>query len=233
MHPCLFKAWTDDYPSYAPLIMMVSGLSMLVIEFMASTLVLNVDAQRKAAAAAAAVGSASPMEAHDHENHAVWGSTNEKFTNANHSVHVKSSPPSPTTDSRALSRDDDCNHAHCPTLLQCSPGVSTKVSTYMLEFGIALRSVFIGIAVGVLAGHEFLAMTIAICLHQFFEGIALGFRIADLTFSKRWVPFLLVLAFALVTPLGVAIGMGIQSGYKSSNVENFIVITASCCLRRL
>ncbi|KAF9360480.1 high-affinity Zn(2+) transporter zrt1 [Mortierella sp. AD094] len=222
-HPCLSKAWTDDYPGYAPLIMMVSGLSMLVIEFMASTLVLNVDAQRKAAAAAAA-GSASAIEAHDHENHDAWGSTDKKLTNADHSIDIESSPPSPTTNSQALPDDDNCNHAHGLTLLQCGPGVSTKVSTYMLELGIALHSVFIGIALGVLAGHEFLAMTIAICFHQFFEGIALGSRIADLSFAKRWVPLLLVLAFALVTPLGVAIGMGIQSGYKSSSVENLIVM---------
>ncbi|KAF9110570.1 high-affinity Zn(2+) transporter zrt1 [Mortierella sp. AM989] len=214
-HPCLSKAWTDDYPGYAPLIMMFSGLSMLVIEFLASTLVLNVEAQSKTAAAAAA-GSASVMEAHNH-GHAHDHSADKKLANGNSSIDFDTNPPSPA-------ENDNCNHAHGLTLLQCGPGVSNKVSTYMLELGIALHSVFIGIALGVLVGHEFLAMTIAICFHQFFEGIALGSRIADLSFSKRWIPFLLVLAFALVTPLGIAIGMGIQSGYRSSSVENLIVM---------
>jgi len=122
---------------------------------------------------------------------------------------------------------DGCSHAHGLTLLQCGPGVSTKVSTYMLEVGIALHSVFIGIALGVLAGSEFLAMTIAICFHQFFEGVALGSRIADLTFKKKWLPIVLVAIFALVTPFGVAIGMGMRSGYKASSVEN-LIITGIC-----
>ncbi|KAG0374156.1 hypothetical protein BGX24_010742, partial [Mortierella sp. AD032] len=63
-HPCLSKAWTDDYPGYAPLIMMFSGLTMLVIEYLASTVAVNVEAQNKKAAAAAISGSAE--EAHEH-----------------------------------------------------------------------------------------------------------------------------------------------------------------------
>jgi zinc transporter 1/2/3 len=97
----------------------------------------------------------------------------------------------------------------------------------MLELGIALHSIFIGIALGVLAGSEFLAMTIAICFHQFFEGVALGSRIADLTFKKKWLPIVLVLIFALVTPFGVAIGMGMRSGYRANSVEN-LIITGIC-----
>ncbi|KAG0295440.1 hypothetical protein BGZ96_011716 [Linnemannia gamsii] len=100
-------------------------------------------------------------------------------------------------------------------------------STYMLELGIALHSIFIGIALGVLAGSEFLAMTIAICFHQFFEGVALGSRIADLTFKKKWLPAVLVLIFALVTPFGMAIGMGMRSGYRANSVEN-LIITGIC-----
>ncbi|KAF9996947.1 hypothetical protein BGZ65_007472 [Modicella reniformis] len=219
-HPCLSKAWTDDYPGYAPLIMMVAGLGMLVIEFLASSLVLNVQAQSRAAAAAAAAaaGSASALEAQAHvqEGKGSWNSTNNKDDERT---------PSPDSELQApRNENDDCTHAHGLTLLQCGPGVSTKVSTYMLEIGIALHSVFIGIALGVLAGSEFLAMTIAICFHQFFEGIALGSRIADLTFERKIVPVLLVIAFALVTPLGMGIGMGVQATYKSDSVENLITM---------
>ncbi|KAI1315681.1 high-affinity Zn(2+) transporter zrt1 [Mortierella claussenii] len=230
-HPCLSKAWTDDYPGYAPLIMMMAGLSMLVIEFLASTLVMSVDAQSKsAAAAAAASGSAGSLESsHSHGDH--WDARDHKAADAGHAMDELSSPTDhhhhhPTTAAAvaATHKDESCSHAHGLTLLQCGPGVSTKLSTYMLELGITLHSVFIGIALGVLAGSEFLAMTIAICFHQFFEGIALGARIADLSFAKKWIPLLLVLAFALVTPLGVAIGMGVRSGYTSNSVENLITM---------
>ncbi|KAK3816344.1 MAG: ZIP zinc transporter-domain-containing protein [Benniella sp.] len=214
-HPCLSKAWTDDYPGYAPLIMMVSGLSMLVIEFLASSLVLNVQAQSKAVAAAA--GSPGALEAQGHPvDNKSW-----------HSHDNKDIEPAPSTSSDSnvpRNEQEDCHHSHGLAVLQCGPGISTKVSTYMLEIGIALHSVFIGIALGVLSGPEFLAMTIAICFHQFFEGIALGSRIADLTFQRKLVPVLLVVAFALVTPFGMAIGMGIQSTYKSNSVENLITM---------
>ncbi|KAF9898795.1 high-affinity Zn(2+) transporter zrt1 [Lobosporangium transversale] len=206
-HPCLSKAWNEDYPGYAPLIMMISGLSMLVIEFLASTLTIGVEAHSKT------TGSDSALES-GHESH------DHKAADAGHHTHDDHNTLT-TSVNRA---DEHCTHSHGLTLLQCGPGVSTKVSTYMLELGIALHSVFIGIALGVLAGSEFWAMTIAICFHQFFEGIALGSRIAELSFHKKLIPGLLVLAFALVTPLGIAIGMGIHSGYKASSVDNLIVM---------
>ncbi|KAG0331012.1 high-affinity Zn(2+) transporter zrt1, partial [Podila horticola] len=229
-HPCLSKAWTDDYPGYAPLIMMVSGLTMLVIEFLASSLAINVAAQSKTQTAALESGAEVHGHSHSHDDHDDhWHSHDQKGeTNSSGSItpptaaHVHGA--SPVSGASTGHENDGCNHAHGLTLLQCGPGVSNKVSTYMLEIGIALHSVFIGIALGVLAGSEFLAMTIAICFHQFFEGVALGARIADLTFTRRLVPFLLVLAFALVTPLGVAIGMGMRTSYKANSVENLIVM---------
>ncbi|GJJ76312.1 solute carrier family 39 (zinc transporter), member 1/2/3 [Entomortierella parvispora] len=219
-HPCLSKAWTDDYPGYAPLIMMVSGLTMLVIEFLASTVVLNVEAMSKKKASDAAVVDASATAA-SHGAHDAWDHDHDH----KHGHHE--SPASSGLGSRQGSghENDGCSHAHGLTLLQCGPGVSTKVSTYMLEVGIALHSVFIGIALGTLAGSEFVAMTIAICFHQFFEGVALGSRIADLSFPRRkWLPVLLVAIFALVTPLGVGIGMGMRSSYKANSVENLIIM---------
>ncbi|KAG0230237.1 high-affinity Zn(2+) transporter zrt1 [Mortierella sp. GBA43] len=209
-HPCLSKAWTDDYPGYSPLIMMVSGLTMLVIEFLASSLALKLQAQSKAAAAAAGSPGALEAQGHHHDE------KHEKEIEHGHSAQSSS-------DEANHKLDDDCGHAH-GLILECGPGVSTKVSTYMLEIGIALHSVFIGIALGTLAGSEFVAMTIAICFHQFFEGLALGSRIAELTFEKKLVPIMLVVAFALVTPLGMAIGMGIQSTYKQNSVENLITM---------
>ncbi|KAF9186389.1 high-affinity Zn(2+) transporter zrt1 [Haplosporangium sp. Z 767] len=219
-HPCLSKAFTEDFPGYAPLIMMISGLTMLVIEFMASSLVFKLDAQKKSDAAMAASDNGLESAAHardgDHKEH------HSKAEEVGHDSDASINSNSAAAAHNHSSEGDDCNHAHGLVFFQDGPGVSTKISTYMLEMGIALHSVFIGIALGVLSGSEFLAMTIAICFHQFFEGIALGSRIADLTFRKRWMPVILVLIFALVTPLGVAIGMGMRTSYKANSVENLI-----------
>jgi hypothetical protein len=39
--------------------------------------------------------------------------------------------------------------------------------------------------------------------HQFFEGLALGARVALLDFASRWTPWLMGLAFTLITPIGI------------------------------
>ncbi|KAF9401775.1 hypothetical protein BGZ94_005115, partial [Podila epigama] len=240
-HPCLSKAWTDDYPGYAPLIMMISGLSMLVIEFLASSVAISVAAENKTQTAALESGAHDHGHGvedwhshhldHDHKHSHDHGHSHDHKDEAASSgsitppalAHARPTAAVPTAGALGGHENDGCSHAHGLTLLQCGPGVSTKVSTYMLELGIALHSLFIGIALGVLAGSEFLAMTIAICFHQFFEGIALGSRIADLTFRRRWFPVLLVGIFALVTPLGVGIGMGMRTSYRANSVENLIV----------
>ncbi|KAF9578994.1 high-affinity Zn(2+) transporter zrt1 [Lunasporangiospora selenospora] len=141
-HPCLSKAWTDDYPGYAPLIMMITGLTMLVIEYLASSLVLKVEAQTKRDAALAAGDGSQGLEAnhsddHSHDGNAAWDKHDH------HHDHEHPSPASTPTSGKAGHETDVCNHAHGLTLLQCGPGVSTKISTYMLEIGIALHSVFI------------------------------------------------------------------------------------------
>ncbi|KAK0625682.1 Zinc-regulated transporter 2 [Lasiodiplodia hormozganensis] len=63
---------------------------------------------------------------------------------------------------------------HKKALLQCM----------LLEMGILFHSIFIGMALSVSIGKEFIILLIAIAFHQTFEGLALGSRIAAL----RWKP---------------------------------------------
>ena len=98
-----------------------------------------------------------------------------------------------------------------------------KVSTYLLEFGIALHSVLIGVALGTNT-NEFVALFIALCFHQFFEGMALGAQIARLQRVSFLKAMLMVLFFAVTTPIGVAIGIGIHSGtYNPKSVASLLV----------
>jgi zinc transporter 1/2/3 len=49
-----------------------------------------------------------------------------------------------------------------------------KITAVILEAGIALHSLIIGITLGVTSGHEFVSLLIAVAFHQFFEGFALS-----------------------------------------------------------
>jgi zinc transporter 1/2/3 len=101
---------------------------------------------------------------------------------------------------------------------------SRVIGTYILEFGIALHSVIIGISLGTTVGAEYISLLIALLFHQFFEGVALGGRIASLKFSRSSKsPWLLSVWFAISTPLGIALGIGIRSTYNGESVTALVV----------
>lgn len=75
---------------------------------------------------------------------------------------------------------------HRKALLQCM----------LLEMGILFHSVFIGMALSVSVGKEFVILLIAIIFHQTFEGLALGSRIAALKWERNAVqPWVMSLAY--------------------------------------
>ncbi|KAL6298008.1 Zinc/iron permease [Sparassis latifolia] len=90
------------------------------------------------------------------------------------------------------------------------------VGILMLQVGIMLHSLVIGLTLAITSGPEFTSLVIAIAFHQLFEGLSLGIRIAGLPdsgaatslFSRALKPTL-TLAFALTTPIGIALGLGI------------------------
>jgi zinc transporter 1/2/3 len=71
-----------------------------------------------------------------------------------------------------------CDHTHAINMIAGSDSIGVIIKAYMMEISVAIHSVIIGIALGSLAGPENLAplsaLLIAICFHQFFEGLGLG-----------------------------------------------------------
>jgi len=96
------------------------------------------------------------------------------------------------------------------------------VSAYILEFGLAAHSVIIGITVGVASNAELAALIPALCFHQLFEGIALGSLLANVNFSSA-KEVVLALIFSLSSPIGIAIGIGIQASYNENSATANIV----------
>ena len=69
----------------------------------------------------------------------------------------------------------------------------------------------------------FITLFVVILFHQAFEGIALGTRIAIMPSGiKRKI--ILGLAFAITTPIGMAIGTGVLSEFNGNDPSTIIAI---------
>jgi len=95
---------------------------------------------------------------------------------------------------------------------------------FILEFGVIFHSIFIGLTLAV-AGDEFKILYIVIVFHQAFEGLGLGTRLAAVPWpkSKRWTPYILGSAYAITTPLSIAIGLGVRSTFEPNSARTLIV----------
>ncbi|KAK9762448.1 hypothetical protein K7432_011801 [Basidiobolus ranarum] len=121
----------------------------------------------------------------------------------------------------SLDMSGGCHHHHGGILE--GGNMDRTISTCLLEFGIALHSVLIGVSVGVAAGSEFTSLLVAVVFHQFFEGLALGARVEDLNLQNRMFSYGSSLLYAIITPTGVAIGVGIHSSYNPNGPTALIV----------
>jgi zinc transporter 1/2/3 len=84
-----------------------------------------------------------------------------------------------------------------------STGHSSLVS---LEFGLVFHSIMIGITLGT-TSIDFVNLLIAICFHQFFEGLALSSIINEFAFSQRGKKINMLALYVISTPLGCLIGI--------------------------
>ncbi|ORX75485.1 Zinc/iron permease [Basidiobolus meristosporus CBS 931.73] len=149
-------------------------------------------------------------------------STNEeKAVEYAHVSHHNNTQPNPH--GHGYSHGGIHSHSAAPAEIE---GVSLrrrKLSTYMLEFGIWLHSVPIGITLGVTTGDQFKTLLAALIFHQMFEGIGLGARIYELDSRKLMVPLLNGLAYAFMAPFGAFIGILIRNSYKANDPHTLIV----------
>ena len=98
----------------------------------------------------------------------------------------------------------------------------------LLEAGILFHSIFIGMAVSVATGTEFIVLLIAISFHQTFEGLALGSRISALIpalfEASSPKPWLMALAYGTTTPIGQAIGLWMHELYDPASMMGLLMV---------
>ncbi|RPB23756.1 Zip-domain-containing protein [Terfezia boudieri ATCC MYA-4762] len=117
-------------------------------------------------------------------------------------------------------------HTHSHGAHSHGPAVNDKLSVLVMEAGIIFHSILIGIALIVSDDAVFATLLAVVIFHQMFEGLALGTRIALLptACASLTVRLLLALAFAVITPIGMAIGVGVLNKFNGNDKHTLVAI---------
>lgn len=129
-----------------------------------------------------------------------------------------------------MENNNSAGHVHAPgsaiLMLERSNSstlLRTRIISQVLELGIVVHSVIIGISLGTTQSPKVIKPLIAaLSFHQFFEGMGLGGCIAQAKF-KTGAMTIMVLFFSLTTPSGIAIGIGISKSYNEYSATALIV----------
>ncbi|GAB2236311.1 hypothetical protein Droror1_Dr00028031 [Drosera rotundifolia] len=129
-----------------------------------------------------------------------------------------------SSDEHGLSHAHFHGHSHSHEIEEetCGNGRHVVVSQ-VLELGIISHSVIIGLSLGVSNSPCTIRPLIAaLSFHQFFEGFALGGCISQAQF-RRLSTMLMACFFAITTPAGIAVGIGIASFYNPDSPRALII----------
>lgn len=228
--PCLPDSW-NDYSAYAGLFAMLAALAMQLIEFLAHQKFRSSHSKHSHAVTSPHVHDCRPNHEADPKAEVIAGDAHDATPHSHaaceHREHQLAPPHTDViqmeTPMAALEACAPSAHHHHHGIAFQDDGSHNKISTYLLELGIALHSILIGLTLGTTT-ESFVALFIALCFHQFFEAIALGAQIAGLKTTSIKSAIAMVIFFSLTTPVGIAIGIGIHSGtYNPKSVSSLLV----------
>ncbi|KAK2434346.1 fe(2) transport protein [Trifolium repens] len=99
-----------------------------------------------------------------------------------------------------------------------------RVVAMVLELGIVVHSVVIGLSMGASNNTCSLkGLAAALCFHQMFEGMGLGGCILQAEY--KWLKkTIMVFFFSITTPLGIALGIAMSSSYKENSPKALITV---------
>ncbi|KAK4702300.1 solute carrier family 39 (zinc transporter), member 1/2/3, partial [Phenoliferia sp. Uapishka_3] len=139
-----------------------------------------------------------------------------------------------------LESGHDHGHSHAPL---DRDAMAQILGTVILEFGVIFHSFIIGLTLAVV--DDFATLFVVLVFHrephpqtsfsiltltsvftsEMFEGLGLGSRLSTLPLPSRlnWVPFFGAILYACITPLGVAVGLGVRTTYNPDSATALIV----------
>ncbi|WJX32765.1 hypothetical protein P8452_21052 [Trifolium repens] len=193
--PCLKEHPWGDFP-FTGFVAMCTAMGTLMVDTYATAYFQN-HYNKKAPA---------QVENHGH------GSTSDVEKDANHEGHVN------------VHTHASHGHSHGP--ISSNPSselLRHRVISQVLELGIIVHSVIIGISLGASESPKTIRpLVAALTFHQFFEGMGLGSCITQANFKSLSIT-IMGLFFALTTPVGIGIGIGISSVYDENSPTALIV----------
>nr|CAB3493769.1 unnamed protein product [Digitaria exilis] len=99
-----------------------------------------------------------------------------------------------------------------------------RVIVQVLEMGIVVHSVLIGVGMGASQSVcTIRPLVAALCFHQLFEGLGLGGCILQAEYGAR-MKSVLVFFFSTTTPFGVALGLALTEVYSDSSPTALVVV---------
>ncbi|XP_047312524.1 zinc transporter 5-like [Impatiens glandulifera] len=115
-------------------------------------------------------------------------------------------------------------HAHGPISAHAEDDlIRHRIVSQVLELGIVVHSVIIGISLGTSQSPSVIKpLLAALTFHQFFEGVGLGACISLARFKSCSMATMAVF-FSLTTPIGIAIGIGVSNIYDEASPTALIV----------
>ncbi|KAJ9228764.1 hypothetical protein DTO169E5_9074 [Paecilomyces variotii] len=161
--------------------------------------------------------------------HRVVSAQSTKAESAGHSGHTAET----TSGNETLKAPPAVGSQSGQTLLQLGHHHGTsmdptlpnsKLSVLIMEAGILFHSILIGLTLVVAGDSFYKTLLVVIVFHQFFEGMALGARIALLPGAIFPSKVIMGTAFALITPIGMAIGLGVLNSFNGNDASTLIAL---------
>lgn len=121
-----------------------------------------------------------------------------------------------------------CQNHHHGVIPTEGTAAKRVVAAVCMEFGMALHSVFVGLALGIANDASTKVLLVALTFHQLFEGLAMGSRIAEAEFRLS-LEIVLMLVFSISAPVGVAAGTGAVSASRDALAGGTYVMVQAVC----
>jgi len=193
---CLDPAWLD-YP-YPLALCLLSIFSLFIIELIAF---------RWGTAKLAKIGMQHDAHGHNVGSHTAHGPEGAQGSDKGEKTDVSSDVEADGQVAGGMSDD----------------AMTQAIGVAILEFGVVLHSVLIGLTLAV--DPNFKVLFVVLVFHQTFEGLGVGSRLAYMRLppSYSWFPIAGALLYGICTPVGIAVGLGVRTTYNPNSTTASIV----------